>query len=266
MGWRSRLADPWGALVAVTAGGVAWAVLPGAAMAVPIGIGVAAAVFGAKIAADALLGLRAPHAELPRAPEPTALPDPRRGTPARALLDRAEKALQKLDATVESAAASATREQLRAIRDEAAGTRAGIRRLAGQAAAFAEALDHVPAGRLEKERRRLASVLRQTRNPEAAAQHRAALGGVEQQLAARARLAEAHEITVAKLQSITLGVEGLGTRAIELVALAAGTDHLPEDRRIDDLADELEALRLGIADVERRTRPALAPEPPATSG
>jgi hypothetical protein len=265
MGWRSRLTDPWGALVAVTAGGVAWAVLPGAALAVPIGIGVAAAVYGAKIAADALLAQRAPHPEL-RAPQPTALPDPRRGTPARALLDRAEKALQKLDATAESAAASATREQLRAIRDEAAGTRAGIRRLAGQAAAFAEALDHVPAGRLEKERRRLASALRQTRNREAAAQHRAALGGVEQQLAAHARLAEAHEITVAKLQSITLGVEGLGTRAIELVALAAGADHLPEDRRIDELTGELEALRLGIADVERRTRPALAPEPPATSG
>lgn len=264
MGRRVRLADPWGALVAVTAGGLAWAVLPGAALAVPIGLGVAAVVYGAKIAAEALLSSRTP--ELPAAPAPTALPEPRRGTPARALLDRAEKALQKLDATVESAAASATREQLRTIRDEAAGTRAGIRRLAGQAAAFAEALDHIPAARLEKERRRLVSALRQTRTPEAAEQHRVALGGVEQQLAAYARLAEAHEITVAKLQSTTLGVEGLGTRAIELVALAAGTDHLPEDRRIDELAGELEALRLGIADVERRTRPALGSEPPTTSG
>lgn len=258
MGWRERLADPWAVLIAGTAGGVAWAVLPGMALAVPIGIGVAAAVYGAKVGVDALLAPRTPAPSAP--PGPTALPEPRRGTPAKALLDRAERALQTLDATVESGAASATREQLRAVRDEAAGTRAGIRRLAGQAAAFTEALERIPAGQLEKERRRLVSAVRQARSPEAADHHRVALGGVEQQLAVHARLAQAHEITLAKLQTITLGVEGLGTRAIELLALAAGTDHLPADHRIDDLAGELEALRLGIAEVEAQTRPALSPD------
>ena len=259
MGWRDRPADPWGVLLAATAGGVAWAVLPGAALALPIGVGVAAAVYGAKVAADALFTHRAPD-EPP--PGPTALPEPRRGTPARTLLDRAERALASLDTTVESAAASATREQLRAIRDDAAGTRAGIRRLAGQAAAFSDALDRVSVPALEKERRRLTAALRATRTPEVAAQHRAALGGVEQQLAAHARLARAREITLARLQTSALGLEGLGTRAIELLAMAAGADHLPHDRRVEELAGDLEALRLGIADVERRTRPALAPEPP----
>lgn len=253
---RGRLADPWGILLAATAGGLTWAVLPGAALALPIGVGVAAAVYGAKVAADALFGGRAdPPVD---ALGPTALPEPRRGTQARTLLDRAEKALRALDETVESAAVSATREQLRAVRDEAAGTRAGIRRLAGQATAFTDAIDRIPIGRLLAERKRLAALLRRTRHDEVAAEYRGTLAGVEQQLAAHARLAEARDVTLARLQSTALGVEGLGTRAIELLAMATGTDHLPDDRRVDELAAELEALRTAIADVERRTGPTLS--------
>lgn len=266
MSRRHRLADPWGAALAAAAGGVAWVVLPGVAFALPVGVGVAAAVYGVKVAAGALVTTRTAGGTgaAPALPGPTPLPEPRRGTPARTLLDRAERALQSLDDTVESAAASATREQLRAVRDKAAGARASIRRLAGQAAAFSVAMERIPVGALEKERKRLTAAARRTTSPEAAAHHRAALAGVQQQLAAHARLARAYEITLARLQTTTLGVEGLGTRAIELLALAAGTDHLPEDRRVDDLAAELEALRLGIADVERQTRPALAPgaDPP----
>lgn len=257
MTWRDRLADPWGVLLAATAGGLAWAVLPGAALAVPIGVGVAAAVYGAKVTVDALVGRSAPAAG-PPALAPTALPEPHRGTPARTLLDRAERALRALDETVESAAASATREQLRTVRDEAAGTRAGIHRLAGQAAAFEDAMGRIPVNRLAGERRRLATLLRRTQHGDVATEHRAALAGVEQQLAAQARLAEAREITLARLQSTTLGLEGLGTRAIELLAMASGADHLPGDRRVEELAGDLEALRLGIADVERRTGPTLS--------
>lgn len=238
-------------------------VLPGVALALPIGVGVAAAVYGAKVAAGTLRTARTPE---PDATAPLALPEPRRGTPARTLLDRAERALTSLDATVESAAAGATREQLRAIRDEAADTRAGIRRLAGQAAAFAEALGRISVPALEKERKRLTTALRATRTPEAAEHHRTALAGVNQQLAAHTRLARASEISLAKLHTTVLGLEGLRTRAIEVLAMAAGTEHLRDDRRIEELAGELEALRLGIADVERRTRPALAPGAEPTRG
>lgn len=257
MSVRDRLADPWGLLLAATAGGLTWAVLPGAGLAVPIGIGVAAAVYVAKVVADALLGTEDPT-PAPRPPSPTELPEPRRGTQARTLLDRAERALQALDQTVESAPASATREQLRAVRDEATATRAGIRRLAGQATAFEDAMERIPATSLTADREQLAAAARTARAADVAAQHRAALDGVEQQLAAYERLAAAREITLARLQTTALGVEGLGTRAIELLAMAAGTDHLPDDRRVDELAGELEALRTGIADVLTRTRPTLS--------
>ncbi|MGQ0574437.1 MAG: hypothetical protein ACT4RN_09555 [Pseudonocardia sp.] len=267
MTWRDRLADPWGVLLAATAGGVAWAVLPGVALALPVGIGVAAAVYGAKVAADALLAPRSPAgSELatPELPGPTALPEPRRGTPARTLLDRAERALRALDETVESAPPSATRDQLRAVRDDAAGTRPALHRLAGQATAFADGTARIPVNRLAAERKRLIALLRRTQHDAVAAEHRAALARVEEQLAAHTRLAEAREITLARLQTTALGIESLGTRAVELLAMAAGTDHLPRDRRVDDLAGELDALRLGIAEVERRTRPAL--DPPDAGG
>ena len=56
---RSRLADPWAWLVSAVAGGAAWAVLPGNALAVPIAVGVGAIVLGTAAAGDALLNRRA---------------------------------------------------------------------------------------------------------------------------------------------------------------------------------------------------------------
>jgi serine/threonine protein kinase len=55
-GLRSRLADPWAGLIGAAAGATTWAVLPGNALAVPLGAGVALIVFGTKVVADALVG------------------------------------------------------------------------------------------------------------------------------------------------------------------------------------------------------------------
>ena len=53
---RTMLTDRWGLVVAGTAGGSAWAVLQASPFAVPIAVGVAAVVLGAKVAGDAFFG------------------------------------------------------------------------------------------------------------------------------------------------------------------------------------------------------------------
>ncbi|HZB50418.1 MAG TPA: hypothetical protein VE547_15110, partial [Mycobacteriales bacterium] len=51
---RDELLDPWGGLVAGVAGGLAWAVVPVGAAALPLGLGVAAVVYGVKVGVSLL--------------------------------------------------------------------------------------------------------------------------------------------------------------------------------------------------------------------
>ena len=48
---RQELLDPWGGVIAGIAGGLAWAVVPLGAAALPVGLGVAAVVYGVKVGA-----------------------------------------------------------------------------------------------------------------------------------------------------------------------------------------------------------------------
>lgn len=247
MGLKERLADPWAAVVGAVAGGLTWAVVPAGGVGIAAGAGVAVVVYGAKVVSDALLN-RSPAAAA-QAAVPVALPEPPRGSSARRLLDRAEEALRALDGTVENAAAGVTRDQIGAIRDTASSASTQVRRLAGQATAFDQACGQIPVERLREERGRLQRA--RPADPAVREEQASALRGVTDQLATYDRMTAARDAALARLHSTAVGLEGLRTRAVELLALAATTGEGPGDELVEELGAQLEALRAGLDEVNR---------------
>src|SRR5215218_9787864 len=111
---RQELLDPWGGVIAGVAGGLAWAVVPLGAVALPVGLGVAAAVYGVKVGAG-LLSRSRPSPE----PEPQLRP-PRRGSIAEQWLTRAQQADRSLADLVRTTGSPTVRDQLGPVRDGAA--------------------------------------------------------------------------------------------------------------------------------------------------
>ncbi|SDE83779.1 hypothetical protein [Pseudonocardia oroxyli] len=246
MGLKERLADPWAAVVGAVAGGLTWAVVPAGGVGIAAGAGVAVVVYGAKVVSDALLN-RSPATA--QAAVPVALPEPPRGSSARRLLDRAEEALRALDGTVENAAAGVTRDQIGAIRDTASSASTQVRRLAGQATAFDQACGQIPVERLREERGRLQRA--RPTDPAVREEQASALRGVTDQLATYDRMTAARDAALARLHSTAVGLEGLRTRAVELLALAATTGEGPGDELVEELGAQLDALRAGLDEVSR---------------
>jgi hypothetical protein len=251
VGKREGLVDPWGGVVAGVAGGLAWAVAaPVGVVAIPIGLGVAAVVYGAKVAASALTARTQPErtaGELPR---------PERGSAAevwqrRALL--AIKDLHDLASTAPDAPAA-----LRAVDEGARQTEEQVRRLAGQATAVTQAVYRVGTPRLAAERSRLQAEVAGSGSAELREEHRRSLRSVEEQLAVAERLTSARDTLLARLQSTALGLEGLVARATEVLALSAsagaGMADGVTDSGIAGLAAELDGLRAGLAETEELSR------------
>jgi hypothetical protein len=251
VGLRDELVDPWGGIVAGVAGGLAWAVASTSAASVPLGIGVAAAVYGAKV----LAGVLARRTDRPRpSAGPAPLPAPRRGSPAEHWLTRAQGAVRSLTELVDSPASALDRDRLTPVRDEAAQTVATMRRFAGQVTAVEGALGRVPTGRLDADRARLAEAVRYARTEDLRAERRRALDSVEQQLAVAQRLSDARDTILARMQATALGLEGLVARTAELLALPASSGVDTTADRIAELSSELEGLRAGLAEAEEVSR------------
>jgi hypothetical protein len=142
---RDELLDPWGGLVAGVAGGLAWAVVPVGAAALPLGLGVAAVVYGVKVG----VSLLARRDEDPQ-PAVAAVPllRPRRGSPAEQWLVRAEQAERSLGDLAAAPGDAVVRAELGPVRAGAAEAVGTLRRLAGQVTAVEDALDRVQVGRL----------------------------------------------------------------------------------------------------------------------
>ncbi|MEN3362035.1 MAG: hypothetical protein V7637_6017, partial [Mycobacteriales bacterium] len=96
MGLRDDLVDPWGGLVAGVAGGLAWAVASASTAAVPLGLGVAAVVYAAKVASSRLTHRFGRPAAADTEPGRVPPRAPRRGSPAEAWLTRAQGAARSL--------------------------------------------------------------------------------------------------------------------------------------------------------------------------
>lgn len=251
MGKRDSLVDPWGGIVAGVAGGLAWAVAaPVGVVALPIGLGVAAVVYGAKVAASALTARTHP----PRGPGE--LPHPERGSAAEVWQNRALLAIKDLH-DLSSTAPDAPR-ALRSVDEGASQTEAQVRRLAGQATAVTRALYRIATPRLAEERARLQAEVEGSASAELREEHRRSLRSVEEQLAVAERLTSARDTLLARLQSTALGLEGLVARATEVLALSAsaGAGEMA-DTGIAGLAAELEGLRAGLEETEELSRQVL---------
>ncbi len=193
MGLRENLADPWGGLIAAVAGGLTWAVIPATAgVAVPLGLGVAAAVYGAKVVASTLLasGGDEPRSEL--APPP-------RGSAAWGWLDRTERASRTLRDLVDPAVDGATRERLSTVAEQAALTVDGMRRLASRVSVVERAMAQIPHAELEGTRTRLGEARDSAETHDARESHQDALNSVREQLAVYRRLRGARDSLLAQM-------------------------------------------------------------------
>jgi hypothetical protein len=244
---RRELLDPWGGVVAGIAGGLAWAVAPLGAVALPVGLGVAAVVYGVKVGAGLLTAA-------PEAPDEAAPRPPRRGSVAEQWLRRAEQADRSLAELAGSPGSPTVRSRLGSVRDGAAEAVGTLHRLAGQVTAVEDAADRIRPDRLAVERDRLAAGVAAATSDRVRAERQRSLDSVTEQLAVAHRLAEAREALLARMQATTLSLEGLVARTAELLAMSvSGGLDLSADR-LADLSGDLDGLRAGLAEAEAVSR------------
>jgi hypothetical protein len=249
---REELLDPWGGVIAGVAGGLAWAVAPVGAVALPLGLGVAAVVYGVKVGAS-LVGRR-PEAEDEVAVTDVPLRRPRRGSPAEQWLVRAEHAERSLADLAAAPGNAVARSQLGPVRDGAVEAVGTLRRLAGQVTAVEDALDRVQVGRLQAERERLVAAVGAAGGARLRAERQRSLDSVTEQLAVAGRLADARDTLLARMQATVLTVEGLVARTAEVLAMSAsGGLDLTADR-LAGLSGDLDGLRTGLAEAEEISR------------
>jgi hypothetical protein len=257
--------DPWSYVVGGLAGGLMWAALAGVAgvAAGPIGLAVGASVFGAKLLSGAFVREKAREYQERRLPVAS-------HSPEEGWLRRARRAQATFREIAGSASAGPIAERVTTFGGETEASIASLERLAGQASAVRTALGRLdPAGAAE-ERDRLGALIARETDPAARAARQQALASVRAQLDTYGRLTAALNALLARLESGTIGLEGLVARLAEVVALAetSGTaaDGLSE---VDSLATELEGLRAGLVEAEgvsTRAIQGLAPLPEAATG
>lgn len=258
MGLSDELRDPWGLVAGGISGGMAWA-LTAAALgppAIALGVGVGAAVLGVKAVTGLLVNRE------PARPQQQELPRPPRGSAAARWLDRAEAAVRSLEEMARTTDAGPTGTAVRSAADEARDTLDDLARVAGQATAVERALARVDAHGLDLESAQLDAAVSQARTPELQAEVQRSAAAVRDRLEVRDRLVSARETLLARMQAVALGLEGLGARLAEVLALTAttgGVDTTAKD--IADLALELDGLRAGLAETEALSRKALEAAP-----
>jgi hypothetical protein len=248
---RRELLDPWGGVIAGVAGGLAWAVIPLGAAALPIGLGVAAVVYGVKIGAGMLSGDRD---EQPVADPGFELRPPRRGSIAEQWLTRAQQAERSLAELARTPGSATAKQQLVPVRDGAAEALTTLRRLAGQVTAVEDAADRVQPGRLQAEHDRLSGAVGAASSERVRAERQRSLDSVTEQLQVAGRLAGARDELLARMQSTTLTLEGLVARTAELLAMSVSGGVDTSEDRLADLAADLDGLRSGLAEADAVSR------------
>jgi len=245
--FKDDLADPWGLLLGATAGGTAWAV----GLSVYAGVGVGAAVWLTKAVVDRLERGR-PKAALP---ERRRLPVERRAPEGR-WLERAQRAAEGFSQLGEGMSAGPLAERVAMMAPKVRDTVAALERLAGQATAVGQAIARLDGRSLSAEAERLLTA-RARASGDVAAELDRSLASVQTQREVLGRLAAARDSVLARLESGTLGLDSLVARLVELEAMAAGgpTGDLGT---VEQLSDELEGIRQGLAETEEVSRRALS--------
>ena len=247
---RQELLDPWGGVVAGVAGGLAWAVVPLGAAALPVGLGVAAVVYGVKIGA----GLLTRDRDRPAVEPDLELRPPRRGSPAEQWLVRAQQADRSLADLVRSPGSAVAKQQLVPVREGAGEALATMRRLAGQVTAVEDATDRIQPARLAAERDRLAAAAAAASSDRVRAERQRSLDSVGEQLQVVQRLAGARDELLARMQATALTLEGLVARTAEVLAMSISGGVDASADRLADLEADLDGLRSGLAETEAVSR------------
>ncbi|MEO6713623.1 MAG: hypothetical protein ABIM89_09370 [Mycobacteriales bacterium] len=251
-----ELRDPWGLLTAAVSGGLGWAVLApqindGAAAI--IGAGIAVVALGIKVLTGAAINRDVlGEDELPVT----------QGSPEAAWLRRAELAAGSLREVAGAARPGPVADRLAGVVTEAATTLGDMRRLAGQTSAVTSAMWRVDIKRLEREEQQLVHTRESAHAPDVRSEVDRSLVAVRGQLDVHRRLFDTAAAMLARMQSGALGLESLVARIAELVALAdASPGGIDRVQQIDELAADLEGLRLGLAETAELSRRVLGESP-----
>ena len=250
MALREELKDPWGWLIAVILGGLAWAVL-GGGVGVLIGVGVAATVVTTKAAIGASMHRQQPA--LPRRSDALPLPDPR--STAGGYLRRAEEARARMLQIAERPGDPWLRQEVGRMDDGVDEVVASMRDLGGRVALTDELIVSANGHQLMADQESITQLLAQTTDPLLAAERQRALAAVEEQLEGLSRLAQLREQLLTRMHTAAVGLENLTTRMGEVVTLGTAAY---ENNRAEDLlrgaGDDLESLRTGLAEAQRLAR------------
>src|SRR3954468_19849936 len=188
-------------------GGMVWA-LTAAALgppAVVLGVGVGAAVLGAK----AVTGLFVNRNEPKRTPAQE-LPRPPRGSAAAFWLSRAEAAVRSLKEMAGTCPPGMTGDSVRSAAEEAGQTLVEMTEVAGQVTAIERALARVDDAGLDAEAARLHAAVDQATSPDVRAEVVRSEAAVRDRIDVRDRLRNARDTLLARMQAVALGLEGLG--------------------------------------------------------
>lgn len=242
MRFLRELAEPWGVLLAATAGGAAWAVqLP---------IAAAAGVGGIVLVAKAAIATwqRRDDAR----PEPPRI-EPR--SDEASWVRRAEDAADDFDSLSRSLDPGPLAEQVASMADGVDETLETLRRLAGRASTTTQAMRRIDVEGLADERRQLQRLRRGAGGDDV----EKSLASLERQQEVYNRLSTARAKLIAQLTAGAHGLEELVARVVELTATADDLAALPElgGGTLDELTDRLEGIRRGVVEADEATRRSL---------
>jgi hypothetical protein len=244
---KQELTEPWGLLLGATAAGTAWAVgLPVAAAGA-----VGAVVWATKAVTAALERRRPPH----QLGYQGTLPVDARSAES-AWLQRSDQAAAGFADLAGSMSTGPLAERVAMMQPEVDDTVQALHRLAGQATAAGRALARIDDTALAADAERLLAA-RATASGDIAVQLDRSLASVRAQQEIHDRLVVARHGVLARLESGTLGLESLVARVIELSAMAV-SGPAGELGAVDQLGDELEGIRQGLAETEEVSRQALS--------
>lgn len=187
-----------------------------------------------------------------------ALVRPPQGSRAAGWLERAEIAVLALDELTASALPGPLTTAVSGAAVEAADTLRALNRLGHQVTTVESALTRVHDPELHAEVARLTATVDAAPPAvqEEVARSAAALRDRQDVLE---RLLDVRTTLLARMQAVTLGLEGLVARVSEVLALSATTGAVEDPAgQVAELAHGLESLRAGLAETEDLTRAALS--------
>ncbi len=248
---RDELRDPWGWLVAGVAAGIGWAVLsPLGVVAIPIGLGIGAAVLGTKVA----LGSRSRSA--PAISRPAGLPAPPKGSVQATLLARAEAAQRRIETLADAPGDAWLADKVGFVDDEVRDVvTQRLADLAGRVTVVDSSLMSARPNVLRDDYARMSAAAQTETDPALRAERERAAEAMKSQIDSIDRLVRLRETLLTRMQTAVVGLEGLGARMGELVAL--GDDPVAHDRSsevVAELTGELDTVRSGLAEAEALSR------------